>query len=246
MKKLLYVNGCSHSCGAEISYPDSHRTPDDLKGSWGGQLASRFNLIHYNDAIAGQDNHSIMSSTIHSVLNLLDQYNANEILVIIGWTGFERDHFIYQDKKYRFVPGCQDRPFFKQWPDVVQNAFHNYILGIDLKSNTNNKFSLIYYSLVNFLKLHNVDYYFFNALHAVQYPAKNLLHETSNDNPTIKIFDQIQSDSNYLEPLNWDLTYYAYMKSRFDGHIDGRNHHFLASDQTTWANILADKIQYKI
>jgi hypothetical protein len=245
MKKLLYVNGCSHSCGAEISYVGSCRVPEDLTNSWAGQLASRFNLEHVNSAISGQDNLAILSSSIHSILNLLDRCPAEDILVIIGWSGLERDHFIYDDVLYRFVPGCETLPYFKAWPNIVQTAFYNYILGTDLDSSNYNKFSLIYYAMTNFLKLHNIDYYYFNALHAVNYPNKNLLHEVDNQLPTVKIFENIQNDTNYLEPMNWEMTYYNYMRIRHDGHIDGRNHHFLADAQSEWADILAAKMQPK-
>jgi hypothetical protein len=245
MKKVLYVNGCSHSCGAEISYVGSHRTPEDLTQSWAGQLASKFNLIHVNNAISGQDNQGILSGSIHSILNLLDQYKPEEILVIIGWSGFERDYFIYEGVLYRFVPGCENLPYFRRWPEVVQSGFRNYVLGTDLV-NTYNKFSMIYYSMANFLKLHNIDYYFFNALHSVTYPKENLLHQLDEGRPTLKIFDQIKNDPNYLEPLNRDMTYYNYMKSKYDGHVDGRNHHFLVDAQTDWANIIANKIKNKL
>jgi len=245
MKKVLYVNGCSHSCGSEISYPNSHRTPEDLKNSWAGQLSDRFNLVHYNDATGGQDNFSILSNTIHSILNLLDQYKSDEIFVIIGWSGFDRENFIYNDVRYKFLSNPD--PCFKEWPNIVQQIYRNYILGTDLNNNSaQNKFSLMYISLINFLKIYNIEYYFFNALHEVQYPIKNLLHETSNELPTVKIFDQIQRDPNYLEPFNNRLTYYTYMTERYDGQIDGRRHHFLAEAQTEWANILAAKIENKI
>jgi len=246
MKKVLYVNGCSHSCGAEISYPGSHRTPEDLAGSWGGQLADRFGLVHYNDAISGQDNQAIVSTTIHSILKLLDQYKPEEILIVIGWTGLERDHYIYENTRYRFVPGCQKLPFFNNWPEQVKNTFHNWVMGVDLKNGTHNKFALIYFSLVNFLKQYGIDYYCFNALHAIQYPEQNLLHELDHNRPTIKIFDQIKNDINYFEPLTWEYTYFEYMKARYDPHIDGRNFHFVKSAQTDWANILASKIASKI
>jgi hypothetical protein len=245
MKRILYVNGCSHSCGAEISYVGSCRAPEDLTNSWAGQLASRFNLEHVNSAISGQDNLAILSSSIHSILNLLDRHPPEDILVVIGWSGFERDHFIYNDKLYRFVPGCETLSHFKEWPSIVQTAFYNYISGTD-PVNSTNKFSLIYYAMTNFLKLHNIDYYYFNALHAINYPSKNLLHQVDEELPTVKLFDKMKFDPNYLEPMNWRMTYYDYMKSKYDGHIGGRNHHFLADAQTDWANIIADKIKHKI
>ena len=81
---------CSHSCGAEISYAGSMRESKDLELSWAGQVAERFNLIHYNDATSGTGNDAIVSTTINSLLTLLDKYKPEEIMVIIGWSSFER------------------------------------------------------------------------------------------------------------------------------------------------------------
>ena len=74
MKRILYVNGCSHSCGAEISYAGSMRESKDLELYWAGQMAKRFNLIHYNDATSGTGNDAIVSTTIDSLLTLLNNW----------------------------------------------------------------------------------------------------------------------------------------------------------------------------
>lgn len=243
MKKILYVNGCSHSCGAEISYPKSHRTNEDLSNSWAGQLASKYNMIHVNHAIGGQGNDGIFSNTVQSVLNLLDTHHPKEILVIIGWSSFERTEYVYDNKLYRFVPGCQELPLFKKWPLPVRNAFENWILSVDYHSNMN-KFSLIYFNMINFLKQYQLDYYFFNAIQQVIKPKYNLLHELHQNKPCEKLFNLIELDKNYLEPYQPKMTYYNYMRSRYDGHIDGRNHHFLANAQSDWANVLDQKIQH--
>jgi hypothetical protein len=247
MKKILYVNGCSHSCGSEITYPDSHRLDSDLEKSWAGQLATKFNLIHVNDGAGGQDNHSILSNTVHSILNLLENHKPEEIFVIIGWSGFERSYFIYEDELYKFLAGAKDFKHYPNWPDVVKRGYDSWVMGTDLNDDIYNKFSLIYLNMVNFLKSHNIDYYFFNAINPLYYPNKNLLHQIVNNKLiTLKLFDQIQSDPNYLEPFNWDMTYYHYLSDRYDSNIGGRNHHFLPDAQGEWAEILAAKIQHRL
>lgn len=246
MKSLLYVNGCSHSCGAEISYVGSMREPKDLDSSWAGKLANKYDLFHYNDAVSGNSNETILSTTINSVLKLLDEYNPKELLVIIGWSSFERTDFIYEGTRYRFVPGCQELDYFKEWPKVVKRAFDNWIISTDPYNESMNKFSLIYYSMRNFLKLHQIDYYFFNAVNHVHYPAVNLLHELDKHTPNHKLFKLMEADNNYLNPFDKESCYYQYMRTRYDGHVGGRNHHFLEDAQDEWAKILEEKIKHKL
>lgn len=245
MKKVLYVNGCSHCCGAEISYVNSHREPKDLELSWPGQLSKKYNLIHKNDALSGQGNQSIYSNTVHSILALLKNYKPDEIFAIIGWSGFERTDFIYDDKRYMFIPGFQETRFFNFWPSTVKKAFKHYILGCDFHNHLQNQTMLLYFSMRNFLEKYNIDYYFINTVHSYFIPTKNLLHELDNHRVTDDLLNMLKEDKNYLEPFNNDMTYYSYMRHRYDGHIEGRNHHFLEDAQQEWADLIHERIGHK-
>lgn len=242
MKTLLYVNGCSHSCGAEISYPLSLRQPKDLELSWCGQIARKYGLIHHNDAYSGQGNDEIFTTSIYSLSNLLKTVPPENILILIGWSSFDRQYQIFQNKKYSFVPGINETPGFQEWPRQVKKAYKNWILGID-DDDSLNKFSLIYFNTINFCKMNHLDYYFFNAIEPVKFPRRNLIHHLYNNSVNTDIFECIKDDDNYLEPFNTDMTYYNYLKQRYNGHIDGRNHHFLPDAQAEWADILDENIQ---
>ena len=246
MKKILYVNGCSHCCGAEISYVGSHRTPEDLELSWPGQLSKKYNVIHKNDALSGQGNQSIYSNTVHSILDLLKRYRPEEIFVIIGWSGFERTDYIYEDKRYMFIPGTETgSKSFDHWPSEVKQAFKYWILGCDFNNDLMNQTALLYFSMRIFLEKYNVDYYFINTVHPYFMPTKNLLHELDNHSVNMHILNLLKQDTNYLEPFNNDMAYYQYMKARHNGHIEGRNHHFLEHAQREWAELIDKKIGYK-
>ena len=242
MKKLLYVNGCSHCCGAEISYVGSHRESKDLELSWPGKLAKSYNLIHKNDALSGQGNQSIFSNTVHSILNLLKTHKPEEIFVIIGWSGFERTDYIYEDKRYMFIPGFQEVKQFSMWPSVIKKAFNSWILGCDFDNHLMNQNLLYYFSMKNFLEKYNVEYYFINTVHSYVVPVKNLMHDLDNFKVTTDLVDMLKNDVRYLEPFNNDMAYYQYMKVRYNGHIDGRNHHFLEDAQQEWAELIDEKI----
>lgn len=242
-KKILYVNGCSHSCGAEISYVGSMREPNDIKKSWGGYISRHYNLTHHNDAISGASNYGIYSNTVHSILKLLEIYSPDEIIVIIGWSSFDRHEYIYENTLYRFVPSCDQLPHFKKWPSQVQTAFKNFILSTEHYNDSMNKFSLIYFNTATFLKSLGIKYQFFNAIQHVCVPTVNLLHEVNRNIPTYNIFDLIKNDQNYLSPFDHDMTYFNYLKKYFDCFYEGRNHHFLEDAQQHWAKILIEKIE---
>ncbi len=244
-KKILYVNGCSHCCGAEISYRGSHREPKDLELSCPGQLSKKYNLIHKNDALSGQGNQSIYSNTVHSILELLKKYKSEEIFVIIGWSGFERTDYIFEDKRYMFIPGFQETKGFETWPAQIKKAFKYWILGCDFSNHLMNQTVLLYFSMRNFLEKYNIDYYFINTVHSYVVPTKNLLHDLDNFRVTSDLLNMLKEDKNYLEPFNNDMSYYQYMKHRYDGHIGGRNYHFLEDAQQEWADLIHQKIGHK-
>lgn len=240
MHKILYVNGCSHSCGAEITHSGSCRLSEDLRLSWAGKLSDALSMQHHNDAASGQDNLTIFSNTVHSILNLLDKHDSSNIKVVIGWTAPEREYFIYKNSLWILNPGMDNTEWFRTAPKEVKETFYNYITRID-HNDSMNKFALQYYNMVNFLKKHNIEYYFFNAISRVFEPSSNIVHSRVNNGKTTKkLFDMIRQDSNYLDPYNHDMTYFHYMSERYDSKIDGRNHHFTADAQTAWTELLLE------
>lgn len=240
MKKILYVNGCSHSCGAEISHKFSHREQYDLDNCWGGIIAKRFDLIHYNDALAGASNRYIVSNTIRSILDLLKTYQANEIFVIIGWTGSERIPFIFEDQLYNFTAGVPDESL-KSWPHQVQTSYRDWVSTIDFEQSTNS-FSLDYFTLRNFFLQVGIDYCFFNAINSYNVTKKNILHTLKNKASDYNLFEIMKNDIRYLDIDNNEMSYTNYLIKKYDPFQDGRNYHFREDAHCEWADILTSRI----
>jgi len=242
MKKILYVNGCSHAAGSEISYVNSCRTPNDLKNCWGGQIASRFNLVHCNDAQPGQGNEATLSNTLNSVTKLLKAHRPEEIFVIIGWSGFERTDFVYEGKHYTITAGMETLSNFKKLPLPVQQAWEVTINGSD-PHYVMNRFSIIYFTLVSFLKHHGIDYLFFNAFSACYVPRENLLHKENNNEINLELFNTIKKDTNYINAFELDKCYVQYLIGNgFNAHKENRNFHFTKDGHTAWADYLESVI----
>ena len=247
MKRVLYVNGCSHSCGAEISKVFSERTTEDLEKSFGGIISKKFNLLHVNDALPGCSNKIICSTTIHHILKLLEDFKSSEIFVLIGWTHPLRSEVIYNETLYHFSGATNSFPHFKDYPSIVQDCYNNWVNITDLSNTIYNDFSLNYFSLVSFLNFYKIDYYFFNAVSPICRPEKNYLHKINQNETNYRLFDLIENDANYLEPYNRNLTYYNYLQYKgYDCKIDKRNHHFTEDAHIEWSNVLLDKINNKL
>jgi hypothetical protein len=235
VKKVLYSNGCSHTAGAEITKPGSC-TALDRKLSFSGQLASRWNLLSINDAEPGQGNYAIVSQTIFRVSELLEKYKPNEIIVLIGWSGLDRVDFVMNNSKYKFCSNKID----DDWPNVVKEAWELWVLSTNTNVNLN-KFSLYYFTLVNFLESYNIEYYMFNAVNCISLPTKNVLH--ANHKPTLELFDNIKNNNRYMFPFDEEYIYHVYIRnSGFDGFVNGRSNHFLESAHIYWANFITSYI----
>ncbi len=231
MKKVLYLNGCSHTAGAEITTAGCY-VESDKKLSFSGQLASRWKLLSINDAVYGQGNYAIVSQTIYRVCELLKKYDPSEILVLIGWSGFDRVDFVFNNNKYKFCASVPD----DDWPEIVKEARELWVISTDTNVNMN-RFSLYYYTLVNFLESHNIDYYLFNAVNHVSLPTKNILHP--DQQPTIEIFDNIKHNKRYMFPFDENHVFHTYLANAgFDGFINGRCNHYVESAHIYWANFI--------
>jgi hypothetical protein len=238
MIKVLYVNGCSHSVGAEISRPGFYRQPYDYEHSYGGVISRKFGLIHHNDAIEGGSNNLIETTTIQSILTLLETYHPSEIFVIIGWTGYDRSEATYKNKLYRFIPNSviQDCPY------TVNEWYKFWVANTDNDASMN-KFLLQYGLVSTFLKYHNIKYYFFNSIIPAYIPKINLLHEVLDNKPNAHLINMMKNDQNFLEPFNSDKTFYNILKKNHDGCKDGRWHHFTEDGHLAWAEFLLERIE---
>ncbi len=239
MNKVLYVNGCSQSAGAEITNPgDYNRYPVNIKKSYAGQLADRWGYTHINDAMPGQDNGAIVSQTIHSILDLLDSYSNTDIVVLIGWAGLERRYYIHDDVWYRFCAGMGTSS------NHVKIDFDRWVINSNDDVSIN-KFSIDYITLVNFLELNKIEYYMFNAsFNCVEHPYKNFLHYMDENKPTLKLFKHMEDNPRYLHPFDSSSGMISYLMSKkYDPTKEGRGHHFTEDAHKEWADVLEQWIR---
>jgi hypothetical protein len=131
---ILYVNGDSHSAGAEavndycfaeddslyyslgrIPHPDNERV------SYGCLLANELGAILHCDAESASSNSRILRTTREYIKN----FTPNAI--IIGWSTWEREEWLHDDIWWQVNAGGVGH----DWPDPIKEKYKDYISNLD-------------------------------------------------------------------------------------------------------------------
>lgn len=114
---ILYVNGDSHSAGAELVQdfcfadddPEFRHLgrrphPQAIPFTYGYQLAKTLNAGFYLDAESGSSNSRIMRTT----RVFLSEKRNQDVIVVIGWSTFEREEWSHQGSVYQVTASGTD------------------------------------------------------------------------------------------------------------------------------------------
>jgi hypothetical protein len=251
--KVVYVNGCSHMCGAEIEGPNVMVNDSQKEKSWTGQLVKKYfpNAKYINESIPGQCNEMISIVTQDSLNDLLLDYDPSEIYVIIGWTDFYRRTFHSEykvdifDKKYVFnkqmtVSGRvatreSDIPRLKE-------------LAVGLVAHTSQyqqhiTFLNYYCNMTNFLDLHGIEYFMMHSINSISselwdnigFPGQSTMLYTPEN--VKKVTESYQWHKYWTNPYTLkEIDYYLHLKFEefIDPTVDGRYHHYTEEGHTVW------------
>jgi hypothetical protein len=146
---ILYVNGDSHSAGAELA---------NKSQSWPNLLASKFNCELINQAVGGGSNPGILRTTyefIDSCSNIKDHF------VVIGWTSWEREEWKYKNNYHNVNAGG-----YTTLPEELHVQYKNWVIDQTDETRISKSFLLHneIYKLHQTLKHRDIKHLFFNAL----------------------------------------------------------------------------------
>ena len=102
MIKIIYNDGCSLGAGVEHKSWEMLPEGDEICDStWTDIIKTKYypNAKKITKATTGSSNRGIRRRTIHYVLELLETYKSDEILVFIMWTSFYRREFLLSNPK---------------------------------------------------------------------------------------------------------------------------------------------------
>ena len=161
---IVYVNGDSHAAAAECVTPyawaeddglywglGQRPHPDNLRASFGCELANHLNAILVCEAQAGCSNDRVIRTTREWV-----KYNTAD-LVIIQWSTWEREEWFHNNAWWQVNASGIDHV-----PQDLQEKYKHYIMGIDWQEKT----KLAHKTIWNFhqeLLKQNINHVFFNG-----------------------------------------------------------------------------------
>lgn len=227
---ILYVNGDSHSAGAEAvnSYCFAEDDPlyyalgriphpDNEKVSYGCQLANLFGAVLHCDAESAASNDRILRTTY----KYLEDNKPD--LVVIGWTTWEREEWLHEGVYYQVnasgidyvPPELQEK--YKQWV-IDQNN--------DVCTSKMNSWHHKIHFLHEHLETLKIPHVFFHVMNHFYRPAE----------------DNIWSNS-FIHPYNQDGTYYHWsIANGAKSYIPG-SYHLDADAHRVWADLLYQHIK---
>lgn len=209
---ILYVNGDSNSAGTEV----------DINQSWPCLLQQKLNCELINQSQPGGSNPGILRTTE----NFLNGTATQKLLIIIGWTSWEREEWEHQGSYYSVNASGKNSV-----PAELTDRYRDWVLVQDQSARFEKSKRLHQEIFKLHLTLSNrkIPHLFFNALMPFQ-------HETLTDNSS-------RSDwgANYLEPYNNDYAYYWFLNHQ--GYQPTADNHHKELAQHCWAELLYNYIQ---
>jgi hypothetical protein len=231
---ILYVNGDSHSAGAEavnkfgFAHDDPRYTslgrkphPDNLRASYGSLIADNLGATLYCDAESASSNSRIMRTT-----NEYLKTNRPD-LIIIGWATWEREEFIFDDQCYQFTAGMIVDKCWPPIPKHVQEAYKVWVVDADPSKKAQYWHTEIY-KLHQQLNLQQIPHLFFNTL-----------HDFNHD-----FIQRVDWGNSYVGPYDPKLTYWYWLQAC--GFKSNKWYHFGADAHEAWANHLTKIINESI
>ncbi len=229
---ILYVNGDSHSAGAEAvnSYSfacdDSlywnmgrEPHPDNLRVSYGCELANMLGAILECQAESASSNDRIIRTT----------YDALEIfkpdLVIIGWSTWEREEWWHEGTQQYWQVNAGG--IGHDWPSEIKEQYRNYIVNLNYDHAVRHAHEKIHLLHRN-LELAQIPHIFFNTWE----PFSNL--------------PQFDWGHSYINPYDADSTYYNWLQAHGYQTVNPDSYHFGPDAHRAWAEFLYQNYVMKL
>ena len=217
---ILYVNGDSHSAGAEavndfcFAEDDSlywslgrRPHPDKEAVSYGCNLANELGAIFHCDAESASSNSRIIRTT----REYLQEFQPDAI--IIGWSTWERQEWLYDEIYWQVNAGGVGH----DWPDPIKEKYKDYIINLNwIESEIT-----VHEDIWNFhieLKESQIPHLFFNTYSFFSHTPK------------------YNWEDSYIDPYNQNSTYWNWLTNK--GFRSRPTYHFGPDAHRKWAEFL--------
>ena len=219
---ILYVNGDSHTAGAEAVNPHAFAEddpalyylgrlphPENLAVSWGKLLSLALTAGFNCEAESASSNDRILR-TARAWLKERN-YSVEKKLVVIQWSTWEREEWLYNGIYYQVNGSGID-----QVPQEAQERYRNYIIGLDWRQKT--------------LEAHNAIWTFHQELLDQNIP--HVFFNGNNDFSSIE--DRRDWGVNYIGPYDPTSTYHAQLQAAGINTVMPDSYHYGRDGHAWW------------
>jgi len=238
---IVYVNGDSHSAGAEalnlhafaeddgLYYGLGRKPhPDNLKVSYGCNIANELYAILHCDAESASSNARILRTT----KDYLEETTPD--LVIIGWSTWEREEWFYEGQDYQVTASGID-----DVPDALKGQYKEWVIAQADPDVINKKLVDIHEQIAQLhtdLLDRQIPHLFFNAFQSFD-NIRNLKHLGA---------EPIDWNNCYVGPYEEDLTYYNWLQAQGFKTATPESYHFRADAHRAWGDFLLENYIKKL
>lgn len=241
---ILYVNGDSHSAGAEIanSYAFAEDDPlywalgrqahpDNLKLSYGCELANMLGAILHCDAESASSNDRIIRTIWAQLQGVQGLPVARPDLIIIGWSTWEREEWLHEGTYYQVTASGTD-----DVPPELSSKYKKWVIGQD---HITREARMLHwhdriYRLHKDLSQNEIPHLFFNTYS--DFSAIRSKRITTHNRTTIP--EEQDWGGCYIDPYNPDLTYYNWCIQNGFKTVNPNSYHFGHDAHCAWAEFL--------
>ena len=214
---ILYVNGDSHSTGAEAvndcafimddsqyqNYQDRWAAhPDNLKVCYGKVLADMISYEMINQARSAGSNDRIIRTT----KEYLETHRPD--LIVIGWSTWEREEW-YADGEWWQINASG---IGHDWPEEIKQKYKEYVINLnweDKATDAHNKIVDLHYLLLEL----QIPHLFFNS--CSEFCHYNTLAKIEWGDNYVRPYDKWSYQS-YLDDLGFSKSSWNHFRA--DGH----------------------------
>lgn len=227
---ILYVNGDSHAAAAECVTPHAWAEddgmywglgqqphPDNLRASFGCELANSLDSILICDAQAGCSNDRIIRTTRDWIEH--NQDSLSDTVMVIQWSTWEREEWLHNGIYYQVGASGTDSV-----PAELQEKYRHYIIGLDWAEKTRTAHDQIWRFHLELLE---------QGIRHVMFNGNNHFAETQN---------RMDWVANYVRPYDPESTYDRVLKNNGFTTVNTNSWHFGPAAHCFWAEYLLQYI----
>lgn len=221
---ILYVNGCSHSAGAEAAVPHAWACDDgqlwkmgtephpaNLAVSYGRHLADAMNAELICQASSGGSNDRTIRTTINWIEN--NPNKLRDTFMVLQWTTWEREEWLHNGIWYQVNASGIDTV-----PDELQERYKHFVINVDWNTKTPESHNKIW-TMHQYLKEQGIRHLFFSG------------HSTFSD-----IQNHYNWGKNYMYPYVREESYHNWLINNGGTYANAASYHFDAKSHRLWAD----------